>query len=822
VGEYLVSRPVALGSELTSTNANASDRAGFDVAASADGTRIAYVVLADDQGGTDAGAVRVFDWNGTAWTQVGSDILGSSSTPVYKTALSDNGSRVFLSSQAGNYVRAYDYDTGTSDWVQTGSDITGTGSFGWEIACSANGNRVVIGARTAGSGGEVEVYDWNGTAWTQVGATITTGTAAADGFGDSVSISENGSRIAVGSTGDDTGGTNVGSVRIFDWNGTAWTQVGTDITGVTSPDGEGYTVWLSSDGSRVATAAANVTTTGFGTTSSGRARVFEYDTGTSDWVQMGTEIYGVLTSDLARQVSLSGDGTRLAIGSLLGHTVNIADVGCVRVFDWNGHEWAQFDESLFLSSPGNADYLGSSVALSRDGSTLIGGAYLDDVGGVTNAGSVKIWSVPAPTWKQQGGDVQFTLADSGEQFGRNASFSADGSRFVAGAWSYGPNQGAVEMFEFNTTTLDWDSIGTITGVASTQYFGFGNSMSADGSTIVVGAYGANSFVGYVEVYDYGGGTTWTKRGSTINGTSTSSYFGQSVDISADGDRIVIGAYGTNKVYVYDWTGSNWSLAQTFTGPANSEFGTSVSITPDGETIAVGAPAYNSYTYQGLVGVYNYNGTSWALVGSFVLGPSTSAYFGISVDLSANGSRFIVGAFQNDDVTNNAGETRVYDWNGTSWVQVGSDINGVRQNDYNGIAVGITESGSRIGVYSYGYDDGGATDTGLYQIFDYDTATSDWVQFGQSVVGEVSNNGAVTKLDFTSSGDKFLAVDSGYDSPAANDGRVRVFQIVKAPGFKYWDGTAFVDSTAVQYWNGTAWTDVTGIQYWNGSAWTDPS
>ena len=815
-----MSRPAALGAELTSTNANTSDRTGTVVTASADGTRIAYSVFFDDQGGTNAGAIRVFDWNGTAWTQVGSDILGTASSDLLNGVdLSDDGSRVFVGSYSANYVQAYDYDTGTSDWVQTGSDITGTGNFGRMLACSADGDRVVIGASTAGTGGEVEVYDWSGTAWTQVGATITTGTASGDSFGGSVSISENGSRIAVGSIGDDTPASGAGSVRIFDWNGTAWTQVGTDITGVTGADGEGFAVWLSSDGSRVATGAANNTTTGFGTTSSGRARVFEYDTGTSDWVQMGTEIYGVNTSDLSRAVSLSGDGTRLAIGASKGDDATTSDVGHVRVFDWNGHEWAQFDEALYLSSPSANDELGWSVALSRDGLTLIGGAYLDDVGGVTDAGSVKIWSVPAPTWKQQGGDVQFSLTSSGESFGFNSSFSSDGSRFVSGAYLYGGTYGAVEVFEFNTTTSDWDSIGTIAKSGSTQYFGLGNSMSADGSTIVVGGYGYNSFQGYVEVYDYGGGTTWTQRGSTINGPSTSSYFGLSVDISADGDRIVIGAFGADKVYVYDWTGSAWSLTETFTGIASSAFGGSVSMTPDGETIVVGAYYYN--VDQGYVAVYNYNGTSWTQVGSNVVGPSTAARFGISVDVSSDGSRFIVGAFFNDDVAANAGEARVYDWNGTSWVQVGSDINGLRTNDNLGIAVGIVESGSRIGVFSWRYDDGGAVDTSLYEIFDYDTATSDWVQFGQSVIGEVSNTGSLRKVAFTSSGNKFLAVDSGYDSPATDDGRVRVFQI-KAPGFQYWDGTAFVDSTAVQYWNGSAWTDVTGIQYWNGSAWTDPS
>lgn len=53
--------------------------------------------------------------------------------------------------------------------------------------------------------------------------------------------------------------------------------------------------------------------------------------------------------------------------------------------------------------------------------------------------------------------------------------------------------------------------------------------------------------------------------------------------------------------------------------------------------------------------------------------------------------------------------------------------------------------------------------------------------------------------------------------------IGAFQITQAPaGFKYWDGSAWADSTAVQYYNGSAWVDVNAIQYWNGSAWTDPS
>ena len=816
-----MSRPVALGAELTSTNANVSDYTGFDVAISADGTRIAYVVQRDDQGGADVGAVRVFDWNGTAWTQVGSDILGSGSY-LHRTVLSDDGSRVFVSTYTSNFVKAYDYDTGTSDWVQTGSTLTGSGNFGINLACSADGDRLVIGAHNAGVGGEVKVYDWSGTAWTQVGATITTGVAGSDAFGYSVSISENGGRIAVGSYQDDSPSSQAGSVRIFDWNGTAWTQVGTDIQGVTSNDREGIDVSLSSDGSRVLVIALNNTTTGFGTTNSGRARVFEYDTGTSDWVQMGNDIYGLSSYAYARVGSLSGDGTRFAHGAWQadnsGSTQTTTNQGNIRIFDWNGHEWAQFDEALYLSVRSPNDYFGYSVALSRDGLTVIGGAYGKDVGSAQDVGCVKIFSVPVPTWTQQGADLTLSTSASGEQFSFSSDISSDGSRLVIGAPRYLTAYGAFEAFQFNTTTSDWDSIGGVIYPSNSNWFGDAVAMTADGSTIVVGAPLYNTYQGFVEVYDYGGGTTWTKRGSTLFGAANYYYFGQEVDISDDGNTIVVGSSGANKAYVYEWTGSAWSLTATLSG--GTSFGYSVAISADGETVAAGA--YQQSSNTGYVRVYGYNGTTWAQVGSDVVGAASGDQFGFSVDLSSDGTRFISAGYTNDEGGGDTGETRVFDWNGTAWVQVGSDINGVQYQQYSGVGVGIAGDGSRIGIASWYFDDGDANNAGLYQIFEYDTATSDWVQLGQSVTGEVSNSITSYNVSLTSSGDKFLANSPGYDFPSTNDGRARVFQIVKAPGFRYWDGSAFVDSTAVKYWDGSAWTDVTGVQYWDGSAWTDPS
>ena len=67
-------------------------------------------------------------------------------------------------------------------------------------------------------------------------------------------MSSDGLRVAIGSPGWQVVeyGNDRGQVRIFDYNGSAWVQVGADILGKTGGDNFGDSVALSSDGSKVA------------------------------------------------------------------------------------------------------------------------------------------------------------------------------------------------------------------------------------------------------------------------------------------------------------------------------------------------------------------------------------------------------------------------------------------------------------------------------------------------------------------------------------------------------------------------------------------
>ena len=100
----------------------------------------------------------------------------------------------------------------------------------------------------------------------------------------------------------------------------------------------------------------------------------------------------------------------------------------------------------------------------------------------------------------------------------------------------------------------------------------------------------------VRIYEYLTSTgSWTSPVVLSNPGTSTSRFGYSVSINWEGDRLVAGSPGDNKVYIYDKNPSNgtWSYnSNVITGSTTSgvEFGFSVSIAQSSsDTIGIGAP-----------------------------------------------------------------------------------------------------------------------------------------------------------------------------------------------------------------------------------------
>jgi hypothetical protein len=67
------------------------------------------------------------------------------------------------------------------------------------------------------------------------------------------------------------------------------------------------------------------------------------------------------------------------------------------------------------------------------------------------------------------------------------------------------------------------------------------SLSANGSTVAIGAPRAGYDAGHVRVYTLVGGNEWSQLGSDIDGEGPGDQSGWSVSLSADGGTVAIGA-----------------------------------------------------------------------------------------------------------------------------------------------------------------------------------------------------------------------------------------------------------------------------------------
>ena len=387
-----------LGKDIDGEAAN--DESGWSVSMSSTGNRLAIGAQSNDGNGFDSGHVRVYQWSGTAWQQLGDDIDGE--------AIYDDS--------------------------------------GWSVSMSANGERLAIGARdNDGSGfssGHVRVYQWSGTDWDQLGNDID-GESAYDYFGVSVSMSSDGKRLAIGANGNDGNGFDSGHVRVFQWSGSSWDQLGGEINGEAAYDESGWSVSMSSDGNHLAIGARGNDGNGL---DSGHVRVFEWSG--AAWVQLGDDINGeAFGDDFGWSVSLAPDGGRLAVGGPFNINNSGINAGHVRVFQWSGSAWLQLGNDI----DGEAAYdeSGGSVSLASDGNRLVIGASRNDDRGM-NSGHARIYQWSGTTWEQLGSDINGEMAE--DSSGNSVSISSDSNRLAIGArWNdgNGPDSGHVRVYDLS-------------------------------------------------------------------------------------------------------------------------------------------------------------------------------------------------------------------------------------------------------------------------------------------------------------------------------------------------------------------------------------
>lgn len=371
--------------------------------------------------------------------------------------------------------------------------------FGNSVSVSNDGSVCVIGAVNSGvTGSQVGaayVYRRQNGVWGQEAKLTASDGQSGDNFGYAAAISGDGVTVSVSSINDDDSGSNRGSVYVFVKSGSDWVQQ----TKLLPPAAEattsyGISVSLSSDGNTLAVGRHLEDSP---TTDAGA--VYIYVRTGAVWAEQVKLTVSDGSMHFGRSVSLSNSGNDIAVGAY----GTAGDHGCVYVFTRSGTTWSQ-QARVTASDGASGDSLGYSVSISGDGNTVLAGAYGNDTKG-TSAGAAYVYTRSGVTWSQHS---KLMLADgsAGDYFGHSVSISDNGSFCAVGAYlddDKGSGSGTVAIFKKNGAVWEQTSKLLPADGAISDRFGYSVSLSGDGKTCVGGAYfntnprGTNAGAAYV-------------------------------------------------------------------------------------------------------------------------------------------------------------------------------------------------------------------------------------------------------------------------------------------------------------------------------------
>jgi hypothetical protein len=443
----------------------------------------------------------------------------------------------------------------------------------------------------------------------------------------------------------------------------------------------GWTVAASADGTTLAIAALREPSNATGidgdqsNVAGATGAVYVFVRSGSTWVQQAYVKPSNTAPgyDFGVSLALSADGNTLAVGAsgekslatgVGGDETNRGGSSCgaVYVFARSGTAWGQ-QAYVKASNTNSGDYFGFSVALSASGDTLAVGAFKEDskatgVGGnqadntVTDSGAVYVYTRSGTAWSSPA-YLKQSYTRVFDYFGRAVALSADGNTLAVGAYGQASSatgvggtqtgtaavgSGAVYVFLRGSGSGVWaqEAFVKASNTGANDNFGYNLALSADGTSLAVGAPGESS------------------ASAGVGGT-------QSDDSAAE----------SGAVYVFAKGGAGWAQ-EAYVKASNpgvrDSFGYGLALSGDGKTLAVGAmnesssaigidgPQANDLADRaGAAYVFTRAGAGWSQL-EYVKASNTEAVdlFGRSLALSADGAMLVVGAEGEDSSATGVG------------------------------------------------------------------------------------------------------------------------------------------------------------------------
>lgn len=535
----------------------------------------------------------------TAFSVGGKNVVIVSNTGTELAALVMPGSRtglISLSTNGGTADAAGEFRVLETPYPTTqqgnkliGTNIVGNAQFGYSIAVSADGNTAAIGAINDNTNiGGVWIYTRSGNVWTQQGNKLVgSGNTGISRQGRSVALSADGNTVLIGGNADNS---QIGAAWVFTRTAGVWTQQGNKLLGTNAIGAaqQGFSVALSADG--------NTALVGARFDNSNRGAVWVYIRTNGVWSQQGNKLVATDSSNgsvfQGYTTSLSADGNTAIVG---GYGDNSGQ-GAAWIYTRTGNVWSQQGNKLVGTGNIGAANQATSVAISADGNTAISGGPLDNTG----QGASWVFTRTGGIWSQEGNKLVGTGNIGAANQGRSVSLSADGNTATTGAHLDDTNKGAI--WAYTRQTGVWTQQGTkflgSAGIAGTQ--GVSNALSADGSTLLIGAPADNTNIGAAWVFSSqpiitsfnptsaGYGEKVTISGKNLSPNSVS--FGGTAAISFNSISInsieaIVGGGSTGIVSISSPLGTPTLAGFTFLPPVitsftptSQSFGNTVTIT----------------------------------------------------------------------------------------------------------------------------------------------------------------------------------------------------------------------------------------------------
>ncbi len=414
-----------------------------------------------------------------------------------------------------------------------------------------------------------------------------------DHYGKRVCISGDGSTIAIASHHSDgtlSSQSDPGKVHIYTRTGNKWSQqVILQPYDVTASGHFGEGLSFSHDGTTLAIGAYNTTVTAYSNTYTNAGAVYVYSrSGRFIYYGETEAIKGTWTLENKLIPPLSASLPES--NSFFGYNVSMNDKGTIVLITAKNEESNK-------------------------------GAFYTYA--ITEAGNIlRKWECMDRTPGSSSGDLVYSVKISGNgqhcvvgEIG--VSSGAGRVRFYT---QYITDDSAAPGDISGTSAIQWNLVQTIIPPTGAHPYGMYIAIDEIGSTMALSAPDEDNNKGAVYVYTRSSGSVWTQE-TKLTSLDSGGSFGHDIQLSSDGTKLAIGQpTSSDSVYLYEKIDSEWIIKSKLTpsstgiiptavaniGSPETYYGYSVSMTSDGDRIIVGdyKKTINNQLSAGASYIYN--------------------------------------------------------------------------------------------------------------------------------------------------------------------------------------------------------------------------